>query len=70
MEKENLLDGKRIIIVDDEPDVLGSLEDLLDMCRVTRASSFEPARELLENQYFDMAILDIMGVNGYELLDI
>lgn len=70
MEKENLLDGKRIIIVDDEPDVLGSLEDLLDMCRVTRASSFEQARELLENQYFDMAILDIMGVNGYELLDI
>jgi hypothetical protein len=25
---------------------------------------------LLENQYFDMAILDIMGVDGYQLLKI
>jgi DNA-binding NarL/FixJ family response regulator len=24
----------------------------------------------MENQYFDMAILDIMGVDGYELLEI
>lgn len=70
MEKQNLLDGKRLLIVDDEPDVLDVLEDLLTMCTVTKASSFEQARELLENQYFDMAILDIMGVKGYELLDI
>ena len=70
MEKQNLLDGKRLLIVDDESDVLDVLEDLLTMCTVTKASSFEQARELLENQYFDMAILDIMGVKGYELLDI
>jgi CheY-like chemotaxis protein len=70
MEKQELLEGKRILIVDDEPDVLDTLADLLNMCQVTRASSFEQAKELLENQYFDMAILDIMGVKGYELLDI
>ena len=70
MEKQDLLEGKRILIVDDEPDVLDILDDLLAMCQVTRASSFEQAKELLENQYFDMAILDIMGVQGYELLDI
>ncbi len=70
MDKPDLLEGKRILIVDDEPDVLEVLEDLLDTCRLTRASGFEEARELLENQYFDMAILDIMGVRGYELLDI
>jgi CheY-like chemotaxis protein len=38
------------------------------MCVLTKATTFEQAKELLENQYFDIAILDIMGVHGYELL--
>ena len=70
MADKSLLDGKRILVVDDESDVLDSLADLLFECKVTRASSFEEAKDLLEHQYFDMAILDIMGVNGYELLEI
>jgi CheY-like chemotaxis protein len=70
MAEQDLLEGKRILIVDDEPDVLDTLEDLLTMCTITRASSFEQAQKLLKDQYFDMAILDIMGVQGYELLDI
>ncbi len=70
MEKQNLLAGKRILIVDDEPDVLETLADLLVECKVTRATNFEQAKNLLENQYFDMAILDIMGVDGYQLLKI
>lgn len=64
------LKGKRVIIVDDEPDVLDTLEDMLEMCEVVRASSFEQAKELLEKESFDLAILDIMGVNGYGLLRI
>ena len=60
MDKQDLLDGKRILIVDDEPDVLDTLEDLLTMCRTTKAATFEQAKALLEDQYFDMAILDIM----------
>ena len=63
------LEGKRILIVDDEPDVLDTLEDLLPMCDVTRASNFEAAKEYLQTKYFDIAILDIMGVEGYELLE-
>jgi len=70
MENNDLLKGKKILIVDDEPDVLDILADLLPMCVVTNASSFEQAKELLESQYFDMAILDILGVQGYELLKI
>jgi DNA-binding NtrC family response regulator len=70
MVREDLLQGKRILIVDDEPDVLDTLEDLLSISVVTKASSFEQAKDLLERQYFDMAILDIMGVQGYELLQI
>ena len=68
MDRDKLLEKKRILIVDDEQDVLDALKDLLPMCVVTKASTFDQAKQLLEDQYFDMAILDIMGVAGYELL--
>jgi DNA-binding NtrC family response regulator len=70
MEPEKMLKGKRVLIVDDEPDVLELLTELLDMCKLDPASSFEEAKELLENNYYHIAVLDIMGVQGYELLDI
>ncbi len=70
MSDTSLLDGKRVLVVDDEPDILEVLEELLEMCEVVTASTFEKAKELLESQKFDIAILDIMGVDGYGLLDI
>ncbi len=70
MAEKDLLDGKRILLVDDEPDVLDTLEELLSMCDLERASNFEEAKGLMEKGHFDMAILDIMGVNGYKLLEI
>jgi DNA-binding response OmpR family regulator len=69
-EKEDLLKGKKVLIVDDEPDVLDTLEDILHMCQVVKAGTFEEAKAQLESQPFDLAILDIMGVNGYQLLEI
>ena len=70
MTNGNLLKGKRILVVDDEPDILETLEELLSMCRVVKATTFHEAKEYLETQYFDMAVLDIMGVDGYRLLEI
>ena len=70
MTDTDLLKGKKILIVDDEPDVLEVLEELLDMCEIYRAENFEDAKGLLASQAFDAAILDIMGVNGYGLLKI
>jgi DNA-binding NtrC family response regulator len=70
MVERTLLEGKKILIVDDEPDVLDSLEELLTMCDVSRATSFEEAKALLERKHFDLAVLDIMGVQGYKLLDL
>ena len=70
MSEYGYLEGKRILIVDDEPDVLDSLEDLLSMCEVTKASNFQEAKEILQARHFDIAVLDIMGVEGYDLLDI
>ncbi len=68
--KEEILKDKKVLIVDDEPDVLDTLEDLLSMCEVTKARSFDEAKRSLEKQRFDLAVLDIMGVNGYDLLGI
>ena len=67
---KNLLNGKRILVVDDEPDVLTTLEQVLSACTVHTALRFQEAKELLETQYFDFVILDIMGVDGYRLLEI
>jgi len=70
MDPKKILRGKRVLIVDDEEDILDFLTELLDMCKIDRASSFEGAKELLENNFYHMAVLDIMGVRGYELLEI
>jgi DNA-binding NtrC family response regulator len=67
---KDLLESKRILLVDDEPDVLDSLADLLLMCETVKASNFKAAKDYLETEYFDLAILDIMGVEGYQLLEI
>jgi len=64
------LDGLRILIVDDEPDVLSTLKELLPMCAIATAATFEEGKERLETREFDLAILDIMGVDGYNLLAI
>lgn len=70
MSNISLLHGKKILVVDDEPDILEILEDVLKMCEVVSASNFEDAKKMLETQDFDIAVLDIMGVDGYGLLNI
>jgi len=70
MDPEKILKGKRVLIVDDEEDILDFLTELLEMCKVDRASSFEEGKKLLESNYYHVAVLDIMGVRGYELLEI
>ncbi len=70
MSDENILKNKKILVVDDEQDVLDTIEELLSMCKIKKALSFEEASEYLETDFFDIAILDIMGVNGYALLGI
>jgi len=70
MTAKDLLEGKRVLLVDDEPDVLDTLVDLLPMCDTVKASNFKAAKDYLESEHFDLAVLDIMGVEGYQLLEI
>lgn len=68
MDPEKIIRGKRILVVDDEKDVLEVLIDLLDASKLDTALSFEEGKKLLLENDYDLAILDIMGVNGFELL--
>ena len=70
MDPNKILKGKLVLIVDDEQDILDLLIELLSICRIDTASSFDEAKELLESNEYDIAVLDIMGVKGYELLEI
>ncbi len=70
MNTKKIIEGKRVLIVDDEKDILETLVDLLDICKTDTASSFEEAQQMLNENRYDIAVLDIMGVRGYELLEI
>jgi len=72
--KESILDGKRILAVDDEPDVLNVLEEEITMgckgCKIDKATTYETAVSKLNSQKYDLVILDIMGVRGFDLLSL
>jgi DNA-binding response OmpR family regulator len=70
----SVLDGKRILAVDDEPDVLavleGEIKDSCPTCQVEKATTYEKGVELINANPYDIVILDIMGVRGFDLLEL
>ncbi len=68
------LNDKRILAVDDEPDILEVLEDQIlgacPKCKFDKATSYEATLRLLKSQNYDLLVLDIMGVQGYDLLEL
>jgi CheY-like chemotaxis protein len=69
---QSVLNHKRILAVDDEPDVLEVLKEEImsaaPKCLFETATTFEQATELLSSWPYDLLILDIMGVRGFDLL--
>lgn len=74
MMKETFLDGKTILAVDDEPDVLQVLREEIanasESCRFDEASTYDEAVRKLQSETYDVVILDIMGVRGFDLLEV
>jgi CheY-like chemotaxis protein len=72
--KESILNGKRILAIDDEPDILTVLEEeILEVCpdcKFDQATTYHKAAAMLKSQSYDIVILDIMGVRGFDLLDL
>jgi CheY-like chemotaxis protein len=71
---ESILDGKKILTVDDEPEILELLEEEILIacpnCKVEKATTYERAVILLESNTYDIVVLDIMGVRGFDLLNL
>ncbi len=72
--KESILNGKRILAVDDEPDVLTVLEEEIlatcPNCQFDKAVSYSTGVNMLKSEAYDVVILDIMGVGGFDLLNL
>ena len=68
MSAESPLKNKMILVVDDEEDILESVGEELDMCILHKAKDYETGLQYLLGYTYDIVILDIMGVNGFELL--
>jgi CheY-like chemotaxis protein len=70
MKAGSLLQDKLVLVVDDEKDVLDSVGDMLEMCMVHKVGDYETALQHLLSYTYDIVVLDIMGVNGFELLKV
>ena len=68
MESVSALKDKVILVVDDEPDILAVVEEELDLCAIHKALDYDTATQYLASYTYDIVILDIMGVNGFQLL--
>lgn len=71
---ESILSHKKLLVVDDEYDILNIVtEEIIGCCADTNtdtANNYEDAVELLKSKDYDLVILDIMGVRGFDLLEI
>jgi CheY-like chemotaxis protein len=71
---DSILNGKSILAVDDEPDVLTVLEEEIQEVypnsRFDKAKTYEEAVERMISLTYDVVILDIMGVRGFDLLEL
>ncbi len=71
---ESILENKRIFLVDDEDDILTELEEEIKRacptCSVEKTTNYENAVRLIHSKIYDLVILDIMGVRGFDLLEI
>lgn len=71
--KESILNGKSILAVDDEPDILDMLEEEIlgacPNCFFDKATTFDQARQRMASYTYHLMIFDIMGVSGFDLLE-
>ena len=68
-DQESFLKGIHVLAVDDEEDVLETIVEILDESRVDTVRDYQSASEKIKKHKYDLAILDIMGVDGLKLLE-
>jgi len=68
MADSNIKD-RHILVVDDEQDILETIVDILCDAVIDTAKDYESASDKIKNNRYDLAVLDIMGVDGLTLLE-
>jgi len=69
---QSVLNNKRLLAVDDEPDILETLKEQFDDFPglvLDTATDYETGYHLIRSWTYDLVILDIMGVRGFDLLN-
>ena len=69
---DSVLNNKRVLAVDDEPDILETLKEQLEDFPgliLDTAKDYETGYHLIRSWTYDLVILDIMGVRGFDLLN-
>jgi len=68
-----LIEGARVLVVDDDPDIQNLLKDFLSLngCETLSASNGKKALKLLGNKEIDIVILDVQlpDIDGVSLID-
>lgn len=68
---KSLLDGRKILLVDHEPDVLKTLEEEIGIacpnCTLDKAATYGQPRCLSKKNDYEVVVPDIMGVRGCAL---
>ncbi|MGO9567467.1 MAG: response regulator, partial [Desulfomonilaceae bacterium] len=74
MTTSQILQDKLVLAVNEEEDVLEIIEEELSFetvnVTVHAATTFEIARQYLVSYTYDLALLDIWGIRGFDLLEI
>ncbi|MFB3103810.1 MAG: response regulator, partial [Pseudomonadales bacterium] len=70
---EPVLPGARILLVDDKPELLTSLHELVSLhgYQAEKALGGQAAMEILQEKPFDVVLLDLImpGISGHDILD-
>jgi len=66
---DSFLKGKHILAVDNEPDVIKTIQEILFQAKVDTAEDYKTASQMIMETRYDFAILDIAVGNGIKLLD-
>ena len=68
-QQDDFLKDKHILAVDDEKDILETIQEILNDTKVDLAQDYDTASDMISKTRYDLAILDIMGVSGIKLLE-
>ena len=61
------LDKRKVLVVNNDPDIFESLERYLDVCRLYKASDIRTAMVYLEYRLFDIVIWDTDSIEPLDL---